>query len=482
MRVLTAAALLAIAGCGAAPSQDVMSVPTVPTAAPTVPAFRLTPPAPIATPEFSAPRVRAFDLPNGVRVRSLHREGPLCSLRMRLVTEVIDKAATLAIMAPELKAGTKAHPGGGFTQAMNALGVQLDVFGSSESVDLLSTFPPEAMEAMLGLMAEALLTPTFPRPSFDAQRAYKASYSDATWKLPANLAEPALERALFGADHIYGHLTPDASQLRAVVYEDMVATHAAVLDPSRIIVAAGGTCNEVALRPAVEKAFGAMVRAPTRPAPVVAPAVPTRRLVVVDSPGALEVEIVLGVLGPTCMSTDWYTELVVNQVMRQRATDRIQHALGLTDNLWVTGLGYSAAGGTVIRASVRREKLPSLLAEVESLLAYASHADESAVADARSRILLQDAGAFERARDITAGLAGLAQYGPDGEGFVRFRTEVHDTTVARVAAYGKTYLAQSKPVAVVVGDVGAMRADLPSLGWEHVEQRDASGALVTTFR
>lgn len=467
-RLLFVAVAGALFACSPPPAVE--SAPLTPVApAASVEPFRLSAPAPLPDVAFVVPRTRAFELGNGIRVRTLSQSGPFCALRIRLMTSPDQPRAAVELLAAELTRGSSSHMGLRMHQAFGKLNARFEVVTGGESIDLVSTSPPDGTDSLVALLTEVLTSPGFTAESLASQEEYMASYRESWARRPSNQAWAAASRVLFGAKHPYGHPSATADELRTTRFDEVKGVFKSLVTPQRMLVSAAGACDQVSLRPTLEQHLGRLSGAGTVPV-AVAPPPPLagRRLVIVDTPGTPQVEVMLAYPGPAGRSPDWTVGLVATQMMEEEAQSRMKEQLSLTDNVSVSASGYTAGGLVTARAFVRTDKLTQTLEELEALPNVLLRAQEPQVLPARSYVLLQDLGSYERARDIALSLSVLAALGSDVDALATYRGRISAIDADAVRGYARRYLGQG--VIVLVGDRRQLVPMIQGSAWKSVEQ------------
>ncbi len=148
------------------------------------------------------------DLPNGLRVYFLHREGsPLLSARLVFprgsARAPAGKSGLAELTAQLLRRGTHAHSADEINEILEGAGTDLGTWVSDDSTRLTVSMEARTAERLLQLVAELLREPLFPKGEVASLRdrtcsQLKSSLDDAEW-----VASRAAYRAVF-AGHVYG--------------------------------------------------------------------------------------------------------------------------------------------------------------------------------------------------------------------------------------------------------------------------------------
>ena len=231
----------------------------------------LTPPA-----SATGPIAHREVLPNGIVLLVAERPAvPIVAVRAYsragAVLDPPDRAGLAGLTGSLLTRGTAKRSGTELDSAIEFVGGSLDAAGGRDGMSVSLGVLKRDLALGLDLMAEVLLTPTFPEAEFrrkvaQTQAAIKRSEED-----PGTVASRALSRLVY-PNHPYG--VPAEGTVESVgriTRDDVVRFHREHVRPDTTIIAVVGAVTLAEARREILTRFGAWAR-PAGPAPSVAEA------------------------------------------------------------------------------------------------------------------------------------------------------------------------------------------------------------------
>jgi zinc protease len=303
----------------------------------------------------------------------------------------------------------------------------------------------------------------------------QVSYDD-----PDYIAGVVFDRLVYGF-HPYGRPSAGTPESAAVIArDDLVAFHETWYVPSNAILAVVGdvTADDAFAR--VERAFSAWT-APAAPAvtfPEAPP--PTRRVVVVDKPGAVQTEIRVGHLGVPRNHPDYMALNLAIRILGGEGANRLYGVLrsdrGLTYSASAEMEALKQAGAFMAETDTRTE------ATGQSLRLIVDEFWRLQREQVGSRELqgAQDymAGSFPLTIETPSAIAlqvlNQLFYGLDLQELESFRERVYAVTPEEIQRVAAKYLAPDRLSVVLVGDAAKFTGQLKSVGFTEFEQIPAS--------
>ena len=148
--------------------------------------------------------------------------------------------------------------------------------------------------AGLGIMADVVRRPTFLQAEIDRQRQQALSGLKVAAEDPDSVAGQVIDRLIFGF-HPYGMPgsgTPDS--LASIARADFVDFHRRYFVPNNALVAVVGDISSADALAGIDQHFGDWPRAELPAFDPIAPPQPTKRVIVIDRPDAVQTEIRVG--------------------------------------------------------------------------------------------------------------------------------------------------------------------------------------------
>lgn len=480
-----AALLVAIlAGC-AAPVTEVMApVGPAPAPLPTPTAFPTTAPIPGPAPSLRVPTPVSRTLSNGLTVLYVQRpelpavQATLVS-RGGLADDPANRPGLASFTAGMLDEGAAGKSALELADALDLLGASLSTGAGWDAAQVSLYTLRDRLPEALGLMADVVVRPDFPRQEIDRIRKQTLTDLARARDNPGVVADRALSALVFGAEHPYGRLSTTEA-IRGITREQIQRFHGAHYTPGSATLVLVGEVDAETVHPLVERAFGGWTRAaaPTLAA-LANPSAAAPRIILIDKPGAAQSEIRIGHPGVARSSPDYFPLLVLNTLLGGSFTSRLNQNLRETH-----GYSYGArssfamrrgAGPFVASAAVVTAKTDSALIEFFHELNRIR--DEPIPAEelerAKRYVALGLPRNLETNPALASSLADLAVHGLDASFYNSYVDRVMAVTPEEVRRVANLYVRPAEAMVVVVGDRTTVEAALRAAGIAPLEVLDA---------
>lgn len=411
----------------------------------------------VAHADAPAPTVIRRVLPNGLTV--IVRPDPsvgvmAASLQVRAgsLFETADTAGISNFLHRVMVRGTKRYTATQLTEAIDDLGGSLDASGDIEYTEVRGAALARNWEALLGLVAEVAVRPTFPHEEIERERRLIQNALLTRGDTPFQRAFDALLEDLYGA-HPYAW--PSAGRRESIERVDRAALQAhytAIYRPDRMVLAVSGHVPGDRVLRVAERLFRTPppAAASVRAGPVAATPRGDRR--VVERP-VQQAQVLVGYLGPSLTEPDYAAVRVLATVLGGGMSGRL-----FTELRDKRGLAYSVGALSSFRTG------PSFVTYMGTAPANAEAA-EAGVLSEIDRIRVEQVSERELARGKAFLLGNLAMdrrtnarhawylafFEVIGAGWdypERFERAVEAVTVADIARVAERYL--TRPTVVVL--------------------------------
>ena len=354
----------------------------------------------VAHADAPAPTVIRRVLPNGLTV--IVRPDPAvgvmaASLQVRAGSrfETADTAGISNFLHRVMARGTKRYTALQLTEAIEDLGGSLDASGDVEYTEVRGAALARNWEALLGLVAEVALRPTFPDEEIERERRLIQSALQTRGDTPFQRAFDAMLQDLYGA-HPYAW--PSAGRRESIERIDRAALqahYAAIYRPDRMVLAVSGHVPGDRVLRVAERLFRATppAAAPATAGPVAATPRGDRR--VVERP-VQQAQVLVGYLGPSLTEPDYPAVRVLATVLGGGMSGRL-----FTELRDKRGLAYSVGVLSSFRTG------PSVVTYMGTVPASAEAA-EAGVLSEIDRIRVEQVSERELARGKAFLLGNLA--------------------------------------------------------------------------
>ncbi len=203
------------------------------------------------------------ELPGGLRlVTRIDRRLPVACATLALgagcPSEPAEKAGLNSLLAECLLKGTATRSAAEVADAIEDLGGSISGSVGNNTLTLSARCLAEDAPAMLALLADVLLHPSFPEEAVEAEKdAMLADIRDAE-EDPAALAFRRLRRLCFGSSTYGHHPDGELASVAALTRADLVAQHARLACGRNAVLAVAGDIDPQAVRAQVEELFAAL--------------------------------------------------------------------------------------------------------------------------------------------------------------------------------------------------------------------------------
>ncbi len=404
-------------------------------------------------------------LPNGLTLITLesHRLPVVtASAYVRDVTlrEPAAQSGIAALVGDMLEEGTATRTGDEIAVAIEDVGGSLTF---SQSGAALKVLAPDAGLG-LGLLLDSLQHPSFPVEAFERKREQQLSAIADAETQPQNRADAAF-RALVYGDHPYGRPALGKKEVVAkLTPADARAFHAKAFGPdSAILVVVGdfATPDMVALVTKLT-ADWKPIRA-TAPVPATPPGRAEPVTKIIPDPTAAQTHVYVGHLGVKRSDPDYYTLLVMDNVLgtgpgftdRLSATLRDRQGLAYTVSAQITGGAGDQPGAFTGYIGTFADKYTwvrdGFLAEIRRIRDEPATAAE--VEDAKKYLLGGLPFRLTTGGAVAGQLLAAERFGLGFDFLEKSKAAVAAVTPAMVQAAAKKHLDPAKLVIVAVGPI-----------------------------
>ncbi|MGY1438450.1 M16 family metallopeptidase [Streptomyces reniochalinae] len=437
---------------------------------------------------WAFPTPRRDVLPNGLTVLRCHRPGQqVVAVEVNLMApldaepEGLDGVATL--MARALSEGTDKHTAEEFAAELERCGATLDAHADHPGVRVSLEVPVSRLRKALGLLADALRAPAFPDGEVERLVANRLDEIPHELANPARRAAKELSKELFPATSRMSR--PRQGTEETVSRIDAAAVRAfyeAHVRPVTATVVVVGDLEGVDLDEALAETLGAWTgtAAEARAMPPIS-ADDTGRVVIVDRPGAVQTQLLIGRVGPDRHDRVWPAQLLGVYCLGGTLTSRLDRVLreekGYTYGVRAFGQVLrsaedgSGAAMLAISGSVATDVTGPALADlwqVLRVLAAEGLTDEERDVAVRNLVGVAPL-RYETAAAVAGTLADqVEQYLPD-DYQARVYAQLAETGTVEATAAAVSALPADRLVTVLVGDAAQIADPVRELGIGEVK-------------
>ena len=449
------------------------------------------PPRPGQASRVTFPPYEMRTLANGLRVVAVsHHEQPAVTLRLLIRAgaaqdpQVLPGVANLT--AALLDQGTTSRSAQQVADTIDFIGGGLGTGAGSDLSFANVVVMKDSFALGLDLLSDIVRNPAFAPDEIERQREQAISGLKVSYDDPGYVASSVHDRLVYGF-HPYGLPgggTPES--MARITRDDLVAFHARWFVPNNAILAIVGDVTAEEAFAGAERALGPWPRreVPLQRSPE--PPEPTRRVVVVDRPGAVQTEIRLGHVAIPRKHPDYLALDLAVRILGGEGANRLQQVLrtqrGLTYAAEADLEAFKQAGGivgeTTTRSAATGEALRAAVDEFWRLVRDPVSTQE--LADAQAYLSGHFPLTVETPDAIAMQVLNALFYELDVKELETYRERVNAVTVDDIQRVARTYLRPGRLSIVLVGDAGVIGPQLKGAGFPEFERVALADLDLTT--
>jgi zinc protease len=452
-------------------------------------------PAPGALPDTKFPELERATLSNGLKI-VLARRAAIPQVRFDLLLDAgfaadqsgIPGTASLALAM--LDEGTAQRNALQISDELAQLGANL---GTGSKLDVSSVSLEalkENLEGSLGIYADVILHPSFPRSDFERLKKQRLAQIQQEKADPVGLALRVFPGLLYGKGHAYANPWTGSGteeSIAKITREDLIRFHQAWFKPNHATLVVVGATTLAEIRPKLERLFQGW-----KPGDVPAKSIATvgqqpRPVVyLIDRPGSLQSLIIAGNVAPPKANPKEVTIQTMNSVLGGDFSSRVNMNLR-EDKHWAYGAYtfFRDARGQrpfVAYAPVQTDKTKEALVELEKELRGIIK-DRPILPEELSRaqasLTLTLPGSWETMAALAGAIGDIVTFGLDDRYYDTFAEQVRAQTVQSLTAAANEVVHPGQLVWVVVGDRSKIEPGLRELKLGEIRLIDSDGRPVS---
>ena len=438
------------------------------------------PPRPLPAREIKFPPYAMRTLANGLQVIAVsHHEQPAVSVRLLIraggAHDPEQKPGVAALAAALLDQGTTTRSAEQIAHTIDSIGGVLGTTSATEYTFITSIVMKDNLTLGLDLVSDIARNPAFAPQEVELQRKQMLSGLTVSYDDPEYLAGVVFDRLVYGF-HPYGR--PDSGtpeSLASITRDDLVAFHKAWFGANNAILAIVGDVTSDEAFAGADRAFGTWGQSTRTAAKPVDPPAPTRRVVVIDRPGAVQTEIRAGHTAPPRKHPDYLALDLAMKILGGEGGNRLHRVLrserGLTYGASADLAALKDAGKIVAdtdtRSETTGETLRLLVEEMWRL--QRQRVSDRELSDAQAYLTGSFPLTVETPSAIAMQVLHAVFYGLDLKELETFRERVNAVTVDDIQRVARTYLHPDRLSIVLVGDAAKFRPQLAGAGFDQFE-------------
>lgn len=438
------------------------------------------PPHPLAARKVTFPPYEIRTLSNGLQVVVvLHHEQPAVSMRLIVragsAQNAAGKPGVATLAAALLDQGTT-------TRSAQQIADQIDYIGGALGTGAVSDLSFVNMVVMkddfvtgMDLLADVVRHPAYAQEEIDRQRQQALSTLQVSREDPGYLASVVFDRLVYGF-HPYGLPNGGTTEsITAMTRDDLVAFHRRWVVPNNIILGIVGDVTATEAFAASGRVFGDWPKADLPALRLPDPPPPTRRVIVIDKPDAVQTEIRVGHLALPRKHPDYLALDLATKILGGEGANRLHRVLrserGLTYGASADFETLKQSGDIVAETNTRSETtgeaLRLMVDEIGKL--QRERVDDRELADAQAYLAGHFPLTIETPDQIATQVLNAVFYDLPLEELQSYRERVQAVTPDDVQRVARMYLKPDRLSVVLVGDVKAFGSQLRGVGFPQYE-------------
>ena len=437
-------------------------------------------PPPLPARAVTFPPYDIQTLRNGLQVITvLHHEQPAVTMRLLVraggANDPDKKRGVSMLVSTLLDQGTTTRTSQQIADQIDSIGGVLGTGSGDDFTSVSAVVMKDSFGIAMEMVADIVRNPAFAAEEIDRQKEQITSTQQVNAYDPDYLASAVFDRLVYGF-HPYGlpgSGTPET--MASITRQDLQQFHRQYFVPNNMVLAIVGDITQKEAVAAAERVFGNWPRGEVPAWRGVNPPEPTRRVVIVDKPDAVQTEIRVGQLAIARKHPDFLKWDLAIKVLGGEGANRLHRVLrserGLTYGASADTEGRKLAGDIVAETDTRTdttgEALRLMIEEFRRLQRV--RVPERELMDAQAYL----AGSFpltiESPNDIATQVIDYVMYELPVEEIPTYTRRVSAITPDDIQRVAQSYLNPDRLSIVLVGNAKAFVPQLQTLGLTNVE-------------
>ncbi|WP_433853438.1 M16 family metallopeptidase [Stenotrophomonas nitritireducens] len=450
------------------------------------------PPVSEMLPQLKFPALERTQLSNGTQVILARRDDvPLVQMSYRFPLGHGKDASPSGVSGVAfnlLNEGAGEHDALSFAARAEALGAQLDsnvdVDAGSVNLSALS----ETLDASVALYADMVRRPRFDAAALERARANSVGAIRQEEANPQILAQRLLPTLLYGADHPYAEAFNGRGTIASIERlgrNDILEFHRTWVRPERATLVVVGDTTLEAVVAVLERHFGdwrgpGEATSALKPDDIPRPECP--RVFLVDVPGAMQANIVVGQLIPPSTDSRTIAFEVANSILGGSPAARLNMNLREAKG-WSYGVISNQSSAAVPRpwrvvAPVQPDRVADAIVEIQREIADyvrgGAPASEEELARFTGSQIRRLPGSHETRDAVVSEIADMVRFSRPDDWVARKSKAIAQLDLEQVQA-AASILDPAQLTWIVVGDLSKIEAPVRALSLGEVTVIDAQG-------
>lgn len=440
------------------------------------------------TPEVRLPKIQKAELPNGLKVWLVEaHKVPIVAFNLVLFAgserDPLSTPGIASMTAAMIQEGTPTRTSLQIAAELDAIGATMNVASQTDFAGASLNCLTKHLDAALAVYGDVLTHPTMPENEFARVKNDRLTSLLQQKDRPTTIASMAFGKILYGSTHPYGNDVSGTEQsIKGLTLEDLVRFYQTYYRPNNATLVVVGDVTMESMLPRLGKAFSDWKKTDVPEfGTFVTPSIETRKVYLVDKPGAAQSEIRIGYPALARSTPDFFSVNLMNTILGGQFTSRLNSNIrerrgfsyGVRSMFQFNRLPgpFVASGG--VQTAKTDSALQEFLREIDLMREKGITAEELEYAKNRTKGVF--VAGFETPTQIAAALVNIVVYKLPDDYFVNYLKNFDAVSLADVQRVAKQYLDSSKMAIVVVGDVKTIRPGIEQMKFAPVVVSDVNG-------
>jgi len=445
-------------------------------------------PFPTEFPELDLPEIQRAKLSNGLEVVLAERHDvPMINLSFQIksghATDPIGQPGLANFTMSMLTEGSKNFDALELSDQLEELGTDLYTNTGLDSSSINISSLKSSFEESIDIMFAVITEPTFDQEEIDRKKIRWLAAIDQSLSTPNGMVSNLIPEILYGEDHPYakpfsGNGTRESIQWMS--RDDLINYKNRFIAPSNGTLILVGDTNLDEVLPILEAQFGSWTENRMLKGAQLDYAInkesDSRRVFLIDKPGAVQSLIVAGQLMPGMRTSDEIDIDLMNRVIGGSFTSRLNMNLR-EDKSWSYGVRtrlsqYKGPRPMLVSAPVQTDKTVDSIQEI--IREYDEYLSSNPAKNEELEVIVNDLslgliGDFETFGSLMSGLSGIVSFDREDDFLDNLPTKYRSMTINDINAAAQRYINPSIWTWVIVGDLSKIEQGIRELDLGEIE-------------
>jgi zinc protease len=438
------------------------------------------PPQPLPAREIKFPPYEIQTLPNGLQVVVvMHHEQPAVTMRLLVragtSSDPREKLGLAHLAASLLDQGTKTMSAEEMNDAVDFIGGAMGAGAGTDLTFVNMVVMKDSFDAGMRMLSDMARQPAFAPAEIERQRQQMLSGEKVSAEDPGYIANSVFDRLVYGF-HPYGMPASGTTPtIAALTRDDLVAYHNRFFMPNNAILAIVGDVTAEEAFASARKVFGDWQKRDLPAQTFVGPPDPTRRVIVVNKPDAVQTEVRVGHIGIPRTHPDYMAVNLAIRILGGEGSNRLHQVLrterGLTYGAQANMDTLKESGDFEAETNTRSEATGEVLRLIvdEFWRLQRERVGERELDGAKAYLTGSFPLTIETPEAIAMQVVNALFYGLPLAELQNFRERVNAVTPDDIQRVAKALLRPDRLSVVLVGNSAAFASQLRGVGFATFE-------------